>query len=682
MPETGAMRSRSRLALMVGLLLVVALGAATSASAVGRKPVRVRTSPRGTADTRQLGADTGLGPALRLWLRLHGNRAAALRSLTSPALKTSDAAKAALADETPCGQTPGLLCSSVVVPLDRSGLVAGTVALHVERLPALGVPKGVMFLIAGGPGQGSAESFALGDPSLANYYRFLFPGYTLVAYDDRGTGDSGLLRCPSLETYYPAETEATAVASCAADLGPSRDFYSTLDHADDLDAVRAAIGATQVALYGVSYGTKLALAYAEVFPANVSRVLLDSVVQTNQPDPFAVNVLGAMPNTLTSFCQTTACQATSRDLAGDQAAVANELAATPVTSKVLQPDGTTSTVQVTGDEVLSLTVDADLSPGLSALLPSALHEARLGDMRPLVRLASLDEVGSVEAPQDLSEALNAATVCHDGPFPWQPDTPLADRPALIQSALDALPAGSYGPYGSWAPAIFGTAHFCAQWPGPSGGVTYGNGTVPDVPMLAVSGGFDMRTPTAAATAVAGMFPQGHVLLVPGVGHSVLGADPSFCSARAVRAWMLANTVPAQCPRAAPFLSVVPSFPAVKSPASPRPQSPTQTLATVANTIREAEGVWLMQFGLSGSTGSVGGLYSGKLVSTSGRTFKLVRYSVAPGVELSGKVRFVAFGPPNTFDGVITVGGSAASHGLLGFSGSKVGGTLGGTIVSR
>ena len=57
----------------------------------------------------------------------------------------------------PCGDTPGLLCSTVVVPLDRTGVVPGTVSLHIEVLPAQGTPRGAIFLIAGGPGQGSGE---------------------------------------------------------------------------------------------------------------------------------------------------------------------------------------------------------------------------------------------------------------------------------------------------------------------------------------------------------------------------------------------------------------------------------------------------------------------------------------------------------------------------------------------
>src|SRR5207247_7467902 len=62
---------------------------------------------------------------------------------------------------TPCPDKSGVQCGTVDVPIDRSGAVPGTIGLHVEVLPASGVPRGTMFLIAGGPGQGSAGSFNL-----------------------------------------------------------------------------------------------------------------------------------------------------------------------------------------------------------------------------------------------------------------------------------------------------------------------------------------------------------------------------------------------------------------------------------------------------------------------------------------------------------------------------------------
>ena len=106
---------------------------------------------------------------------------------------TAAAARAAFA---PC-ERGALECATVNVPLDRSGATPGTVSLYVERLAAGGTPRGVLFLIAGGPGQGSAGTFDLA--SNGAQFRDQFPGYTLVAFDPRGTGRSGVLRCPELQ---------------------------------------------------------------------------------------------------------------------------------------------------------------------------------------------------------------------------------------------------------------------------------------------------------------------------------------------------------------------------------------------------------------------------------------------------------------------------------------------------
>jgi pimeloyl-ACP methyl ester carboxylesterase len=44
-----------------------------------------------------------------------------------------------------------------------------------------------------------------------------------------------------------------------------------------MEAVRHALGVDRIALFGLSYGTKQALAYARAHPKNVDRMLLDSV---------------------------------------------------------------------------------------------------------------------------------------------------------------------------------------------------------------------------------------------------------------------------------------------------------------------------------------------------------------------------------------------------------------------
>jgi pimeloyl-ACP methyl ester carboxylesterase len=572
---------------------------------------------------------------------------------------------------TPCGQTPGLLCSQLDVPLDRTGVMPGVVSLHVETLPAFGPSRGVVFLIAGGPGQGSAHVFNLGTPADAQFYRYLFPGYTLVAYDDRGTGASGVLRCPALQASPAVDAEAGLAAACADVLGPQRDFYSTHEHAEDLEAVRLSLGVDKVALWGTSYGTKLALAYALAHPDHVERLLLDSVVPTDR-DSYESTVFQQLPGTLGAFCGGGLCRGATSDFAGEVVSLANALAAAPAQAKVLQTNGTRRTVRLSGLALVSAIVDADLSPGLAAELPAAVHAARQGNLLPLLRLFELDSQSSVVPDEDLSSGLYAATVCRDGPFPWQPDTPIADRPALLASALGALPAGAFGPFGNWA-AGFGNAAFCLQWPSPAGGAALGPGPLPNVPVLAVSGGFDMRTPTVGATQVAALFPQGRVLVVPGVGHSVLGADVSFCAQRAVHDWMLGGQPPTSCPRPQQIVGIVSAYAPATVPK--KAASPGRTVALVSQTLRDAEAMWLT----SSPGEQIAGVYAGRL-SASDRGFTLVRYSVAPGVEVSGKLRIGASGLPLKFQGTVTVAGRAAAAGVLGVSANKLAGTLAGRIV--
>src|SRR6266516_8052068 len=143
-----------------------------------------------------------------------------LLSVLATALVAPHDAAAARAAFAPCGRG-ALECVTVNVPLDRSGGTPGTVSLHVEELPAPGMPRGVLFLIAGGPGQASSGTFALGANAVD--LRGEYPGYTLIAFDPRGTGRSGLLRCPELQADpFAALTRVQAlVAKSGTEIGAS-----------------------------------------------------------------------------------------------------------------------------------------------------------------------------------------------------------------------------------------------------------------------------------------------------------------------------------------------------------------------------------------------------------------------------------------------------------------------------
>jgi hypothetical protein len=385
-----------------------------------------------------------------------------------------------------------------------------------------------------------------------------------------------------------------------------------------------------------------------------------------------------MPDTLTNFCAGGICSAATKDFGGEVVTLANQLEAKPIRGKVIGTNGKVKTLRMNGEDLLAMMIDADLGPGLAAEAPAAVHAALAGNVRPLLRIYDLDLLSNELSAEDLSFGLNAATNCADGRFPWSPGTPPAARRAAIDSAIANLPAGTLGPFGNWAARI-GTAYFCEQWPSPAGNTPLGPGPLPNVPVIALNGGFDLRTPVANAVSVIDQFPQGKLLVVPGVGHSVTGADVSGCSQNYIRQWILGTlNAPdrAQCAtRVQPLAKVLGAF-----PRRPARRTAAQTLAAVAKTVREAEATsW---FGFS-SRFVARGLYGGKLATAkNGVDFTLTRYSVAPGVLVSGKIIFVDIGPPSRYRGTIKVSGSAAVAGTLTITKTgKVTGRLGGRRIS-
>jgi len=578
--------------------------------------------------------------------------AAGLLLHPSPAVATHAASSS-------CGKH-GLVCMTVTVPLDRSRAVPGTIGLHVEVLPNTDGPRrGVIFLVAGGPGQGSARAFELGNPTTATFFRTIFPGWTLVAYDDRGTGSSGLLDCPAVDRADPsAVLSASVVAGCADSLGPARDFYGTADQADDMDAVRQALAVDKIAIYAVSYGTKLALAYASAYPDHVERLLLDSVVPLDRPDPFTTDELQALPATLANYCRTAGCRAVAPDFSGDVVALANSLAAAPLHGSVPSGRGHAA-IRLTAAGFLQLVFDADLEPGLAAELPAAVEAARRGDPQPLLRLDEIDDQGGpVSSPAAISPALYLATTCHDGPFPWQPDTPAADRPGVLQAALAAGPTSLLGPFGPWALTL-GTASSCLGWPTPTAGAAVAANPLPDVPVLALSGSLDLRTPTSWAASVITQFPQGHLLVAGGVGHSVLTMDTSGCSQRAVLHWMFGATPPTSCPTATPLVTTVPAFPTHL----PARLTTPRRVTLAEQTLHDAEAIWLLALGTGDTSLMAHGLAGGTLTAYP-HSIALSRYAITPGLRLTGSLDLTRTGPPVGFTGYVVATGGGVGYELL------------------
>src|SRR5438067_2521420 len=145
------------------------------------------------------------------------------------------AAPAAALRTHPCRDEPAGRCGTLTVPLDRSGVLKGTIPIRFAYLGKLhGKPP--ILALSGGPGQ--AGVILLDD--FADSLRPATRGRrAVVVLDQRGTGDSGLLRCRPLEhsDLLKAGREA---GICANRLGARRDYYLSDDSVADIDALREA----------------------------------------------------------------------------------------------------------------------------------------------------------------------------------------------------------------------------------------------------------------------------------------------------------------------------------------------------------------------------------------------------------------------------------------------------------
>ena len=566
-----------------------------------------------------------------------------------------------------CASSDGVLCRYVSVPLDYSDVTAGRVRLFVQRREPRGESKGTVLLLAGGPGEASAQTFTL----TSGLWRSLFPGYTVAAYDNRGTGASDPLRC---------RLSATA-ASCARAIGSRRVFYGTRENAEDVESVRRALGVDRIALFGISYGTRQALAYANAHPDHVERLLLDSAVPLDGADPFGLSSLEAITSALGSICHGGACAAATRRPALDFARLANRLDAKPLVAKakvyVDQWTPRFRRVQLDGLGLLSLARASDLNAGVAIGLPAAVRAALDGRPGPLERMAALI---AGEPPADVNRAVFYATTCNDGPFPWGPDTPVAERRDVLARAAAALPPESFGRFGSWA-AVASAAE-CVDWPAPTGAPEPDISPLPDVPVLVLAGDRDVRTPLRTGRDVAARFPRGRLLVAPGIGHTVVAS--SACIDTAIRSWMGGGTPPARCPRVPLPIGPIGLAPGTVADAPPlgrRAGIVGRTLGATVATLRGAETAWLTSYPAGWVVGLEGGLLAGENFDA----FRFSAYGDIPGLALSGRLSFSVSSDgalvPGSERGIVQVGGANAANGFLQVERRRIFGLLGGRRVS-
>jgi len=555
---------------------------------------------------------------------------------------------------TRCPGQADFSCGTLNVPLDYSGVAQGTIPLHFAARTSFPRTGKILIALTGGPGQPGVDFATSSATSLAPALR----QYRLVTLDQRGTGKSGVLRCPQVQALRDLDAFLPAtVAGCASQIGPRRAFYTTADTVLDLESLRKALGASKVALMGISYGTHVALQYARAFPQNVDRLILDSIVGPDGPDPFLLDTYRNLPRVLREQCANRRCRGATSDPVADVAALVTRInTAGALRGTYFDAAGVRRPTSFhTPDELSFLLIAGDLNPLLQAALPGAIAAARRGDTAELMRLRRVGQ-GTHTPTGDLSFGLNVTTGCLDVGLPYPlATTPLAARPAIAQAALAAIPPAEYAPFDGQTVLRTGYVDDCLQWPNDVARQPF-TGPLPDVPALLLGGRLDLRTPIENARATATQLPHASVVTLPGNGHDATDSDLTGCISRAFSRFMAGRTVGNPCK-------------GQNNGFSPLPQPPTslgdfrsapgvggergRVVFSVLDTIQDSV-ITAGQFEGAGLPLRGGGLRGGRFrLFDSGSAVRLTRYSFVPGVRISGTLR----AGNNGISGRVTVEGT-------------------------
>jgi len=400
-------------------------------------------------------------------------------------------------------------CGTLPVPENRERAGGRTIDLAIAVVPTRSrrpAPDPVL-LLAGGPGQSAREAFPVAAAAFAEVLR----DRHVVLVDQRGTGGSNPLACPSrTEGPDPAavttpRTEAARelAAQCLESLDADVRQYTTSAAVADLEAVRSALGAGQVNLVGVSYGTRVALEYLRRHPSRIRTAVLDGVLPPTLAlgSEHARNLEAALDAQFARCVADAACAARYGDPRSTLVALLERLKRAP--ERVSYRDPVTHDPredELSSDTVAGVVRLYAYAPQLAALIPFTLAEAAAG--RPGTLMAQARMVETLVGEQ-IQVGLQLSVSCAEDADRLQPDA--ADAQTLLGAGfVEQLLAQ------------------CEVWPRGTRPADFDAPLHSDRPVLLLSGEFDPVTPPRYGEEVVRTLPNGRHLVARGQAHGVLG----------------------------------------------------------------------------------------------------------------------------------------------------------------
>jgi len=407
-------------------------------------------------------------------------------------------------------------CATFVRPENPEEPGSDPIELRVAVVPALNLtPEPDPFVpIAGGPGQGSVEFYSV----YAAAFEHVRRDRDILLVDQRGTGASARMDCPLDDTlfegHYSIDQTVAATEACLAQLQNDPRFFTTSVAVTDLEAVRDALGYSQLNLYGVSYGSRVAQHFARRYPGSTRSVILDGVVPPQIPlgTEIATEAQRAIDDIFSRCADDAACSERFPDLAGEFATLLNRLDGDPVIVELQDPvTGSLESIDFGRGELTAAIRLLAYHPTTIALLPLMVHDAARGNFIPL---AAQFRQTTTDIARSLALGMHNSVMCSE-------DAPLFDD---FDIDVEAIEASYIGPL-----QLEAIEAMCSVWP--TGPVDEGFHEPLETvaPVLLLSGAADPITPPRYAELAAdALAPERYRHLVgehQGHGQAAVGCMP-------------------------------------------------------------------------------------------------------------------------------------------------------------
>lgn len=431
-------------------------------------------------------------------------------------------------------------CGWLEVPEDRTDPASGTIRLTVAIFESESpdpAPDPVVYL-EGGPGGDSLEVVPL---VFEDRFAHLLADRDVIFFDQRGTGYSEpSLACPELRELgleyidrdLPVDEalrlQLETITECRDRLlaeGADLDAYVSAASAADLADLRVALGIDRWNLYGISYGTRLALTTLRDHPEGIRSVVLDSVYP---PD---VDVIAATPGNLDRSLRTlfdgcaadAACAAAYADLESTFYRLIGELEAEPLRAPV---------TDVFTGEVYEAVFDG---AGFESVVFQGLYAAAAIEVLPML----IDHVASGETYElsvlASSFLTNGEFVSAGMQFSVQCNEEAAfTSPAAVTSAIADYPQlePAFAASITFGPAFFDV---CELWGAGRASPLENEPVASGVPTLVLAGEYDPITPPAWGRSAAATLTHATFVEFPGLGHGP--SAESECPKEILRAFL-------------------------------------------------------------------------------------------------------------------------------------------------